>query len=171
MTTTDSKHAPNDAITASTHKEYSPNDAIATFFTETSVKRLECDERAIELTGGKAILVEQQGCCSYSVYAGLDQQYVVQFRLKSLELKDEISVLARKIYGQLAPRVSFKGKMGDETSGNETLYVYVMDRIKGVTQLDFILASEFLENSQEAFPYRENLIVDVAKYDKFSIFY
>lgn len=61
--------------------------------------------------------------------------------------------------------------MGVETSGKEPLYVYVMNRMKGVTQLDFILTSEFLENSQEAFPYRENLIVDVAKYDKFYIFY
>lgn len=77
--------------------------------------------------------VKQQGYCSYSVYAGLDQEYVIQFRLKSLELKDEISVLARKIYGQLAPSVSFKGKMGDETSGKEPLYVYIMDRMKGVT--------------------------------------
>lgn len=119
------------------------------------------------MTGGKAIPVEQQGCCSYSVYAGPDREYVVQFRLKSLELKNEISVLARKVYGQLAPSVSFKGKMGNESSGKKPIYVYVMERMKGITQLDFILASEFLENSQEAFSYRENLIVDVAKYDKF----
>lgn len=99
MTTTDSEHTLSDAPTASTYPACPLNDAIATFFTETSVIRPECDARAIELTGGKAIPVEQQGCCSYSVYAGLDQHYVVQFRLKSLELKDEISVLARKIYG------------------------------------------------------------------------
>lgn len=42
--------------------------------------------------------------------------------------------------------------MGDETSDKEPLYVYIMDRKKGVAQLDFILASELLETSPEAFP-------------------
>ncbi|KAK1238164.1 hypothetical protein MKX08_002743 [Trichoderma sp. CBMAI-0020] len=164
---TDSEHSLNDAIIAFTYPEYSLNDAIATFLTKTSVTGPECDARAIELTGGKAIAVQQWGYCSYSVYAGLDQEYVVQFRLKSLELKDETSVLARKIFGQLAPSVSFNGRMGEATSGKEPLYVYVMDRMKGVTHLEFILASEFPENSQEAFTYRENLILNIAKYAKF----
>lgn len=40
---------------ATTDPEYSLDDAIATFFTETCVTRPKCDARAIELTGGKAI--------------------------------------------------------------------------------------------------------------------
>lgn len=147
------------------YPEYNLSDDILAFFTKTCVTRPECDARANELTGGsKAIPVDVQGNCSYSVYAGPDQEYVVQLRLESLELKDQISVLAREIYGQLAPSVSFKGKMGDETSGKEPLYIYVMDRMKGVTHLDFILANEFPENSQNTFTYRENLTIDVAKY-------
>ncbi|UKZ68213.1 uncharacterized protein TrAtP1_009248 [Trichoderma atroviride] len=164
MATTNPENSLSDAIIASTYPEYSLNNAIAAFFTKTSVTRPECDARAIELTEGKAIPVEGQGNYSYSIYASLDQEYVVQFRLKSLELKDETSVLARKIFGQLAPSVSFKGKMGEETSGKEPLYAYVLERMKGVTQIDFILASGFPKNSQETFTSRENLIVGVAKF-------
>lgn len=163
MSTTDSEHSLNDAIAASTCPEYSLNDAIAAFFTETSVTRPECDARALELTVGPVIPIQRQGRCSYTGYTGPDQKYVVQFRLKSLELKDQSSVLARKIYGQLAPNVSFKGKMGDENSGKEPLYVYVMDRMNGVTHLEFILAIEFPENSQEMLTHREHFIVDVAR--------
>lgn len=168
--TTDPKYTLSDAFIASTYPEYSLNNAIDAFFTETSVTRPECDARAIELTGGTPVPVDVQGNCSYSVYDGHDKEFVVQFRLKAFELNDETSELAKNIYGKLAPSVSFKGKLGDEISGKEPLYVYVSDRINGVTQIDFILASEFPENSQEAFTYRENLIVDVAKYVELRIF-
>lgn len=50
-----------------------------------------------------------QGKCSYSVYSGPEFEFVVQFRLKSMMLKSEIVVLAREIYGSLAPNASFHG--------------------------------------------------------------
>ncbi|KAK7416916.1 hypothetical protein QQZ08_011834 [Neonectria magnoliae] len=143
---------------------YSANDEIVSFFTKTSATRLECDARANELTGGKVVPIEVQGVCSYSVYAGPDLEYVVQFRLKSLELKTQTSALASKVYGSLAPSVSSEGEIGDEASNKEPLYIYVMNRIKGLTYLDFILASGFPENSQKVFAYRKNLVADIAKF-------
>lgn len=96
--------------------EYSVNNEISTFFTKSSATRSDCDARAIELTSGSAVPIEVQGVCSYTVYAGHDLEYVVQFRLKSLELKTETSALARKVYGSLAPNVSFEGEIGGEVS-------------------------------------------------------
>ena len=86
------------------YSEYSNDAEIASFFAKTSVTRSACDTRARELA---VVPVKVQGVCSYSVYAGPDLEFVFQFRLKSLYLKTETSILARKIYGTLAPEVSF----------------------------------------------------------------
>lgn len=107
--------------------------------------------------------IEVQGVCSYSVYAGPDLEFVVQFRLKSLYLKTETSILARQIYGTLAAKASFEGQIGDDIDGKEPLYVYLMSRIRGITHLDFILAHGFPENSQENFARRKNFMADVAR--------
>lgn len=57
MTTIDSKHSLSDAVIASTYLEYSLNDAIAAFFTKSSVTRPGCDARAVELTIGTVVPV------------------------------------------------------------------------------------------------------------------
>lgn len=82
-----------------------------------------------------------QGNCSYSVYAGPECEFVVQFRLKSLMLKSEITALAREIYGFLAPNASFHGQLGE--GGKEPLFIYVMNPIPGISYLDFVLANGF----------------------------
>lgn len=108
--------------------------------------------------------VKVQGVCSYSVYAGPDLEFVVQFRLKSLELKTETATLARKIYGEWAPKVSFKGQIGDKIDKREPLCVYVMDRVKGISHLDFILAHGHPENSPDNTRSRKNLLGDIARF-------
>ncbi|CAI6095338.1 unnamed protein product [Clonostachys chloroleuca] len=147
---------------------YSAETTINNFFNKASATRAECEARAAELTGGKAIPVTIQGDCSYTVYAGPELEYVVQFRLKSLELKTTTSALVSKIYGTLAPTVAFMGQIGDENPGKEPLYIYVMNRIKGVSYLDFILASKNHENSLAAFAARKNLMTGVAKFHALS---
>lgn len=88
-----------------------------------------------------------QGNCSYSVYAGPELEFVVQFRLRSLMLQPQISALAREIYGFLALNVSFHGQMGDDIK--EPPFVYAMSRIRGVSPLDFILANDHPRNSDQ----------------------
>ncbi|KAL6827673.1 hypothetical protein V8C40DRAFT_286659 [Trichoderma camerunense] len=147
------------------YSEYDSDEAIADFFaTKTSVARSACDDRAKELIGGNVIPVEGQGNCSYSVYAGPDLEYVVQFRLKSLKLKPETTALASKIYGALAPEVSFEGEIGDDVEGKEPLYVYVMRRIQGITHLDFLLAHDLPDNSEEKVTWRKTFMVDIARF-------
>jgi len=152
----------------SAYPEYSLDIAIAEFFSQTSATREVCDTKAKDLVGGKVVPVTVQGNCSYSVYAGPECEFVVQFRLKSLMLKSEIVALAREIYGSLAPNASFHGQLGED--GKEPLFVYVMNRIQGISYLDFVLADGFPENSDENFVWRKTLMSDVARYSSPSVF-
>jgi hypothetical protein len=152
----------------SAYPEYSLDVAIAEFFSQTSASREACDTKAKDLVGGKVVPVTVQGNCSYSVYAGPEFEFVVQFRLKSLMLKSEIVALAREIYGSLAPNASFHGQLGED--GKEPLFVYVMNRIQGISYLDFVLADGFPENSDENFVWRKTLMSDVARYSSPSVF-
>ena len=152
----------------SAYPEYSLDIAIAEFFSQTSTTREACDIKAKDLVGGQAVPVTVQGNCSYSVYAGPEFKFVVQFRLKSLMLKSEIVTLAREIYGFLVPNASFHGQLGGD--GKEPLFVYVMNRIQGISYLDFVLANGFPENSDENFVWRKTLMSDVARYGPLSVF-
>ncbi|KAK3994287.1 hypothetical protein QBC44DRAFT_349077 [Cladorrhinum sp. PSN332] len=152
---------------ASESQEYAVDDEIAAFFTKTSVRREACDVLAKDLVGGDQVVpVAVQGVCSYTVYAGHGFGYIVQFRLMSLELKVETAVLARQIFGTLAPDVSFRQKLGQDSTiaGREPLLVYVMTRIQGMSRLDFVLAHGFPENSPENKARRKNLVQDVARF-------
>lgn len=146
----------------STYPEYSLDIAITEFFSKTSATREACDTKARDLVGGGIVPVTVQGNCSYSVYAGPEFEFVVQFRLKSLMLKLETVTLARKIYGSLAPNTSFHGELGD--GGKEPFCVYVMNRIQGISHLDFILASDVPGNSNQNFIWQKTLMSDVARY-------
>lgn len=149
---------------ASTYSQYTVDAEIASFFSKTPATRSECDARAKELAGGNVIPVKVQGACSYSVYAGIELEYVVQFRLKSLEPRAETTTLARNVYGSLVPEVAFKGQIGEEMDEEEPLYVYLMSRIRGMTHLDFVLAHGHLANSPENLERRRILMADLGRY-------
>lgn len=151
---------------ATTDLEYSADQEIAHFFEQTSAARLACDAYAKEHLGGDVIPVAVQGVCSYTVYAGHNSEFVAQFRLKSLKLRMETMNLARTIYGNFVPQVTFRGRIGEDIEGKEPLYIYIMSRIPGVSYLDFILAhnSQVPENSPKFSFWRKNLITDIARY-------
>lgn len=151
---------------SSKHQVYSLDQEITAFFEKTSGTRSCCDARTHELVGGTITPIAVQGACSYSVYAGPNNEYVVQFRLKSLELKTEMNTLVSTVYGSLVPPVSYHGQIGeDDIDGKEPLSVYVMSRVNGISHLDLILAHKYLpDNSPEYFTWRENLISDIARY-------
>ncbi|KAJ5092357.1 hypothetical protein NUU61_007227 [Penicillium alfredii] len=145
-------------------EEYAVEQEMASFFRKTSAIRSSCDARAQELVGGTATPVIVQGVCGYTVYAGPNQEFVVQFRLQSLRLKTEITTLASKIYGSLVSSVSHHGQIGeDDLQGREPVAVYVMSRVQGVSYLDFILAHNLPEKSVEYYSWRENLISDFCR--------
>ncbi|KAJ6440251.1 fungal specific transcription factor domain protein [Purpureocillium lavendulum] len=152
---------------ASESQEYDATAEIAAFFSKTSVLRDTCDAVAMELVGGGSVdPVAIQGVCSYTVYAGQGFDYVVQFRLKSLELKMETATLARRIFGHLVPDISFKRQLGEDsaTEDQQPLLVYVMTRMRGISRLDFILTYGFPENSPHNMTCRKNVVRDVARF-------
>ena len=83
-------------------------------------------------------------------------------------LKSEIVALAREIYGSLGPNASFHGQLGEDGKG--PLFVYVMNRIQGISDLDFVLANGFPRNSDWNFVWRKTLMRDVAQYGSPSVF-
>lgn len=93
-----------------TYPVYSADAEIEAFFKKTSATRTACDAKARELVGGNVVPVDIQGVCSYSVFAGPELEYVVQFRLESLALKTQVISQVNEVYGSLAPEVSFEGK-------------------------------------------------------------
>ncbi|EFR03714.1 hypothetical protein MGYG_06711 [Nannizzia gypsea CBS 118893] len=138
---------------------------IESFFGQTAATRSECDAFARGL-GGDVVPVAAQGVCSYTVYAGPNSEFVAQFRLKSSQLNMETMDLARDIYGEFAPQVSFRGQIGAAVEGKEPLYIYVMSRIRGISYLDFILAhnSQEPEDSPLFSLWRKNLVTDAARF-------
>lgn len=128
-------------VTMSAYPEYSLNNSVTEFLSQTSANREACDTKAKDLVGGKVIPVTGQGNCSYSVHAGPEFEFVVQFHLKSLMLRSETVTLARQIYGPLAPNAEFHGQLGED--GRESLWIYVMNRIPGISYLEFVLANGF----------------------------
>ncbi|KAK0721883.1 hypothetical protein B0T26DRAFT_810854 [Lasiosphaeria miniovina] len=120
---------------ASENKNYDVEGEIAVFFSKTSVRRETCDALARELVGSDQVVPVpvQGGVCSYTVYAGEGLGQVVQFRLKSREVKTETVRLARQVFGAFVPDVSFRQALGDDEStatGKEPLLVYVMPRVQ-----------------------------------------
>ncbi|TQN63764.1 hypothetical protein CSHISOI_11656, partial [Colletotrichum shisoi] len=129
---------------APNNQDYVVEDEMVAFFSKSSVRRETCDLLAKELVGGDQVApVAVQGACSYTVYAGHDLDHVVQFRLKSLGIKLETAALARRIFGSLVPEVSFRQQLGQDSTtveAREPLLVYVMNRMRGITRLDFVLS-------------------------------
>ena len=151
----------------STFDESSSDTESQEFFSQTSATREACDTKAKALVGGKVVPVTEQGDCSYTVYAGPESEFVIQVRLKSLMLNSETANLASKIYETLVPKATFHGQIGSDDK--EPLLVYVMNRIEGISHLDFILADKLPENSDQNLIRRNTIMSDVARYDIISI--
>jgi hypothetical protein len=79
-------------------------------------------------------------------------------------LRLETVALAREIYGEGVPKVEFCGEVGDGGEELETVFVYVMERIRGISYLDFILASDVPGDEKRDFIWRKRLMSDVARY-------
>ncbi|KAH6616010.1 hypothetical protein B0J18DRAFT_451939 [Chaetomium sp. MPI-SDFR-AT-0129] len=104
-------------------------DEIAQFFARTSATREECDNFALAAFGGQVEPVSIQGATSYTVVAEQNREKIVQFRNMDAQLDMGMLDLARRIHGDVLPRGSYPGCIGDESGLR--LAVYGMDRIRG----------------------------------------
>ena len=142
--------------------EYSLDNKIAVFFNKTSATREACDERAASLLGGPISPAAIQGDCSYTVYGGHDFQFVVQFRHQSQSLRLQTVALARDIHGYLAPTTTYRGQLGENAS-QETVSVYCLDRIPGISYIEFLLADTHGQDAEENVVLRVGLMTDLAR--------
>ncbi|KAJ5950451.1 uncharacterized protein N7479_008864 [Penicillium vulpinum] len=145
---------------------YEVEEEITAFFEKTTTTRSACDNYASKHLRGNVTPVDVQGVCSYTVYAGPNAEFVVQYRLKSLALNMDIMNLVKAIYGTLTLHISFKGEIGEPHESKEPLYIYVMNRMPGISHLAFILAhnGDVPENSLEFSRWRQNIVADNAKF-------
>ncbi|KAK8038357.1 hypothetical protein PG994_015124 [Apiospora phragmitis] len=140
-----------------TYSEYSFDSEVGAFFKKTAVIRATCDARAKELAGGSVAAVEVQGACSYTVYAGPELEYVVQFRLKSLALKLDVVMCTVHLHRWYPLRELLEG-------GGGAALRHLMKRMRGITHVDFIRVYGFPEDSPDNISWRKNLIEDIAQY-------
>ncbi|KAJ5628082.1 hypothetical protein N7490_010310 [Penicillium lividum] len=148
---------------ATTNLEAGLEDKFDRFFEKTTVTRSACDAYAEKL-GGKAIPIAVQGVCSYTVYVGPNAEYVAQFRFKSLRLNMKTANLAQAIYGEFAPQVTFMGEIGDIGDESESLCIYFMNRIKGISYFDFIIYHIADDETPASSRWRKNLTSDVSRF-------
>ncbi|KAI5465666.1 hypothetical protein BGZ63DRAFT_110484 [Mariannaea sp. PMI_226] len=86
---------------------------------------------------GEITPVKSQGYCSYTL--AIYPNYLVQFRTEEYQLDIRICEEAKSIFGTLVPRVQYLGSVPLQRSadGGRGLYVYVQERIPGVTLEEF----------------------------------
>ncbi|KAH8902544.1 hypothetical protein BR93DRAFT_972609 [Coniochaeta sp. PMI_546] len=79
-----------------------------------------------------------QGYCSYTLCIGDSQ--IIQFRPRAHQLNTTLALLAREVYGVLAPETRFLGVLPIPSDGQQTfepLFVYSMTCMPGVSLTDF----------------------------------
>lgn len=140
---------------------YSLDGSIEKLFKSTSATREACDEKAASLVGGELRPVPIQGDSSYTVYGGVAEEFVVQFRLEQISLKAEIANLAREIHGNFAPVTTYHGHLGD--TNDRPVFVYTLSRIPGVNCMEFRLANQHGDDSEENKAMRAAFIDDIAR--------
>ncbi|GFP52346.1 hypothetical protein TASIC1_0001049800 [Trichoderma asperellum] len=111
---------------------------IAHFFFYAGVTRQACDDWLSRFKGGIFTPIPEQGNSSYSVYAGQDQEYIVQFRLKSISLDVDAINLAQKVYGFKVPTVVLEAQLGEDGGEKPPVLVYSIDRVRGTPYSSFL---------------------------------
>lgn len=111
---------------------------IAHFFFYAGVTRQACDDWLSRFKGGTFTPIPEQGNSSYSVYAGQDQEYIVQFRLKSIPLDVDAISLAQKVYGFKVPTVVLEAQLGEDGGEKPPVLVYSIDRVRGTPYSSFL---------------------------------
>jgi hypothetical protein len=138
---------------------YTLEDSIATFLTsQTGATREECDQLARSLLSGEISPVPIQGAFSYTV---ADQSRLVQCRSRDSPLDPEVLRHARSIHGSLVAETTYHGQIGQD----RPLLVYVIEKLPGVTYMEYRLESDFEQRLDEQhYKRQQTLVEDFARY-------
>ncbi|KAI9764296.1 MAG: hypothetical protein M1840_008587 [Geoglossum simile] len=111
------------------YRLYSEDNAIRTFFDSLpTVTQQQCNDFAASLAGNPTIPVPIQGAFSYTVQAGAEQAYIVQFRTQNSALDLKTLARAREIHGQIVAAFTYHGNVGP-------LSVYKFEKLPGITYI------------------------------------
>lgn len=138
---------------------YSLDDSIATFLSRhTDTTRAECDALARSILQSSQVSpVAFQGSFSYTV---ADHVRVVQFRQTDSPLDLEVLDRAHTLHGSLVAKTSFHGRLGRD----RPLLVYVIEKLPGVTYLEYQLGGALRENlSEQQYRTQQTLVEDFAR--------
>lgn len=97
----------------------------------------ECNERAASLLGAPVTPVPIQGAFSYTVVGGSPTR-LVQFRTPESDLEVNLLHLARSIHGGVVARTICTDSVGR----SPPLSVYVIEKLPGVTYMEYCLAND-----------------------------
>lgn len=141
---------------------YSLSTSISTFLsTHSSTTRSECDSLAQSLLHSPTISpVPIQGSFSYTVVASHSQ--LAQFRSPDSPLDVEVLRRAREIWGgEIVAKTEFWGKIGGD---ERPLLVYVIEKLQGVTYLEWLMKSGLGRRLDgERFERQRGLVGDFAR--------
>jgi hypothetical protein len=112
---------------------------MSNFFISAGITRLACDDWLRRFQRGSFTPLPEQGNSSYSVYVGQDQEYIIQFRLKTSPLDVDAINLAQQVYGVRVPAVMLKAQLGKDGGAKPPVLVYSIDRVLGTAYSSFLL--------------------------------
>ena len=144
----------------SIYVQYFLNSFIIEFFKRTSVTREVCDEKAAFLIKDSIRSVSIQGSCSYTIYDDIRFKFIIQFRIQSLSL--EITTLVRKIHDDLTLITAYHEQLED--MNQEAVSIYSLKRISDINYLEYRLANHHVENFEDNFILRADLMMNLARY-------
>lgn len=145
---------------------YNLDDSIATFLsTQTDTTREECDILARSLLlSAQVSAVPIQGAFSYTV---ADHSRLAQFRGPNSPLDVEVIRRARSIHGPLIAETIYHGQIGRD----RPLLVYLIERIPGITYIEYQLRSGLRQSlSEQQYNRQRTLIEDFARYVRPAVF-
>ena len=132
-------------------------DIVDEFFSDKAVTRDDCDSYVIEHFGGPVEVVHPQGRYSYTVKAE-GGKTIVQFRDSASLPNSKFSSLISNTHHGLVAIPTFKGVLGQGSSGGLT--VYYMDALPG---LNLVQLAD-MEVPEKQMAYAEGLAKYVSQY-------
>ena len=87
--------------------------------------------------------------------------FVVQFCLQLLLLRLKTATFARKIHNNLTS-ITIYHKQLEDTS-QETILMYILDRILNINHLKFYLTNNYVEDFEKNFFLQADLMINLAR--------
>ncbi len=143
-----------------TYVQYFLDSFIVEFFKRTSVTHETCNEKAASLIKDSIKSVSIQESCSYTVYDDIRFKFIVQFRIQSLSL--ETTTLASKIHDDLASITTYHEQLED--TSQETVSVYSLERISGISYLEYHFMNNHVEDFEDNLVLQADLMMNLARY-------